>query len=83
MPSCSLKKLDLTKEQLLERHLVLVNIKCENMPDVSANCKASQSHITYKCIPGFKFETNQDIFKSKCSYNKWEEVPKCIPGKNY
>jgi hypothetical protein len=50
------------------------------MPDVSSHCKTSESHITYKCIPGFKFETNQEFFKSYCAYNKWQDIPKCIPG---
>ncbi len=70
----------MTKEDLLERNLILVNFKCKNMPDVSANCQAKKSHITYKCRPGFKFETNRDVFKSTCQYNKWEEVPRCLPG---
>lgn len=50
------------------------------MPDVSANCESIKSYIKYKCRPGFKFETNQESFKSKCLYNKWENVPRCLPG---
>ena len=70
----------MTKEELLERHLILVNIKCKSMQDVSANCEAIKSYIKYKCRPGFKFENNQESFKSKCLYNKWENVPRCLPG---
>jgi hypothetical protein len=82
VPSCSLGKIELSKESLLERNILLVNIKCKSMPDVSSNCQASKSHITFTCRPGFKFENNQEFFKSSCKYNKWEELPRCLPGMN-
>jgi hypothetical protein len=71
----------MSKENLSKRNLILVNLKCKSMQDISANCDAKKSHITYRCRPGFRFETNQDIFKSKCKFNIWEEVPRCLPGK--
>ncbi len=77
-----MNKLELSKENLLERHVILVNIKCKGMQDVSSNCEASKSHISYKCRPGFKFENNQEYFVSTCKYNKWEELPRCLPGMN-
>jgi hypothetical protein len=52
------------------------------MSDVSSNCEASKSHITYKCRPGYKFENNEEYFRSICKYNKWENLPRCLPGFN-
>jgi hypothetical protein len=70
----------LDKDILLESHLILQDINCEYVDGASKYCKATRSRLTYVCRPGFKFENNQRVFNSKCKYNEWEEVPRCLPG---
>ena len=80
MPSCNLRNVTLDKNILLQSHLILENINCESVEGASENCKASGSSLIYRCRPGFKFENNQKTFRSKCKFNKWEELPRCLPG---
>ena len=76
-----MKKAVLKRINLLVRHLQLVDVQCETVQGASENCRAG-SHLSYKCKSGYKFETNQEVFNAKCKYNKWERIPRCLPGDN-
>jgi hypothetical protein len=69
----------LTREELDLRNLILADVNCRNVTSVSENCEDG-SHFEFRCKPGYKFEINQDFFKAKCKFNKWENIPKCIFG---
>ena len=57
-PSCSLRNID-SRPILRARHLLLVDLTCRNVTGASDRCLAGESHITYRCVNGFKFATNQ------------------------
>lgn len=79
VPSCNVRNIVLTREQLDEKNLILADVNCQNVTSVSDHCLGG-SHFEFHCKPGFKFETNQEYFRAKCISNKWENIPKCIQG---
>ena len=79
VPSCNVGKIVFTREQLNQKNLILTDVNCQNVTSVSDHCLGG-SHFEFNCKPGYKFETNQEVFNAKCKYNKWERIPRCLPG---